>query len=195
MINWQLAVNQREGAGDVMNVVYVYASWLANGGALMPSDIKQQLDDAKLTREDYNTILSTNPFTSGVTTPPPNRYALASRTTIPYEPPQTPDGSVATTTHTLTNENLQSSTQSVQLQYSVNLTTKSGFIVGSLEDSENVEWTNTSSTETTASSTQSASAEVGGPAYGYGGPTEIDLYLDTVFNTFAFVFKQPATTS
>jgi hypothetical protein len=52
-------------------------------------------------------------------------------------------------------------------------------------------WTNTNSTSTGSGTTQSASLTVGGPAYGYTGVTELAVYKDTIFNTFAFVLVPP----
>lgn len=41
-------------------------------------------------------------------------------------------------------------------------------------------------------STQTATVTVGGPAYGYAGPTDVLVYWDTIYNVFMFAFAADA---
>jgi hypothetical protein len=43
-------------------------------------------------------------------------------------------------------------------------------------------------------SSQSATVTIGGPSFGYPGPTDILVYWDTVYRTFMFAFStEPAS--
>ena len=42
------------------------------------------------------------------------------------------------------------------------------------------------------SSSQSATVVVGGPAFGYTGPTDVLVYWDTVYSTYMFAFASQA---
>jgi len=48
------------------------------------------------------------------------------------------------------------------------------------------EWTHDNSVSAEQKTTQSASATLGGPSFGYSGPAIPKVYWDTLFNTFAF---------
>jgi hypothetical protein len=48
-------------------------------------------------------------------------------------------------------------------------------------------WTNTDTRSTSAGTSESASVTVGGPAYGYSGPTDIAVYYDVIYKSFLFV--------
>jgi hypothetical protein len=58
-----------------------------------------------------------------------------------------------------------------------------------LKDTGSWEWSYKSSNSKSTGSTQSASVTVGGPAYGYTGPTVMRVYVDTIYHTFAFAVE------
>jgi hypothetical protein len=91
-IDWGIGVN-----GAFMNIQNVYAGWLKNPSTL-PGGVKEQLDAAHLTTDDYKTILSLDPFLSDETTIDTRRFLLTTRT-FPYEPPLNATDQVATTTY------------------------------------------------------------------------------------------------
>jgi hypothetical protein len=68
--------------------------------------------------------------------------------------------------------------------------------VESLKLSASFEWTDMSSSVNTLASSQSATVTVGGPAFGYAGPTDVLVYWDTVFNSWMFQFptESPSVT-
>ena len=61
-------------------------------------------------------------------------------------------------------------------------------VKASLKDTQTWQWTNRYSQQTSSSTSQSATATITGPAYGYMGPVIVRGYLDTIYNTFAFDF-------
>jgi hypothetical protein len=91
-------------------------------------------------------------------------------------------------------------TSSSQTEYSVGL--KIGVEGGfpglaklALKDSLNWTWTSTSAQSSSSGSTESASVTVGGPAFGYTGPTDIAVYFDLIYRTFLFIPLPDATPS
>jgi hypothetical protein len=182
---WTLNVD-----GPVMNVQYVYAGWL-NNHSPMPRGVKAQLDEAGLGASDYQTILSTNPFASGASVIDPDRF-LPTPQSFAYEPPYSAHD--APWTETLTLENTVTSTSKVEVGYSVSAKASIPIIKDLLNFGTSMEFTNTNSTETSTESKQSAAVTVGGPAFGYTGPTDVLVYWDTVYNSFTFAFADGSST-
>jgi hypothetical protein len=182
-LNWELGVD-----GPNMIIQYVTVDWLKNPSS-MPAGVKQQLDAAKLTPADYRQILSTNPFAFGAKAIDPNRY-LPIDQSFPYEPPDNASDPVPTQTYTVQNSVTQTSTHASQVQYGVSITVSAGIKLfeASLKVTGSFEWTNTASSSLSNQSSQSASVTIGGPAFGYTGPTDLDAYWDTVYNSFMFAF-------
>jgi len=182
---WNMGVN-----GEVMNIQLVYVNWLKSPDT-MPPGVKQQLDAAGLTTADYAQILSTNPFASGATSIDPNRF-LATTQTWPYEPPDTAGDPPFTSSPTFQNTVTVTNTQTTQQQYAVSASVSAGFNLlifqASLKVTTSWQWTNTNSLGITTISSQSATASIGGPAFGYTGPTDVLVYWDTLYNSFMFAF-------
>jgi hypothetical protein len=183
-VTWGIGVD-----GQTMLIQYVYVSWLQNPST-MPPGVAQALADAGLTTADYAQILACNPFSSGNTAIDPNRF-VPTASSFPYEPPPTANDPVPTTTYTQTSSTTVENEQQVQNQYGVSASVEAGFsfiykdkvkVTGSLQ------WTNTSTSTQITGSSQSASVTVGGPAFGYTGPTDVLVYWDTLYNSFMFVF-------
>ena len=178
---WTMGVD-----GPVMNIQSVYVGWLKNP-ATMAAGVKQQLDAAGLTAADYAQILAANPFAQGATAIDPNRF-LPTPQTFPYEPPFSAADPVFTSSITAQNAVNVTNTHSVQHQYSVSVSGTAGIALASLKVGGSLEWTNTSTYGTTSTSTQSATATVGGPAFGYTGSTDVVVYWDTLYSSFMFAF-------
>lgn len=181
---WTLDVD-----GPVMNIQYVYAGWLSNHSA-MPPGVKAQLDAAGLDASDYQTILSTNPFASGGSVMDPDRF-LPTPQSFAYEPPYSDHDAPWTETFTL--ENTVTSTRKSEIKYSVSAKV-SDPITKYLKLGGSIEVTSTNSTESSTDSKQSAAVTVGGPAFGYTGPTDVLVYWDTVYNSFMFAFPDGPST-
>jgi hypothetical protein len=191
-LTWELDVD-----GPTMILQYVYAGWLHNP-ATMPPGLQQVLDKAGLTAEDYQQILSTNPFLSGPVPLDPNRF-LPTTQSFPYVPPYSPNDTVPTLTFTQQNTVVRTASHTTDTKYSVGFEVSAGFsglFSASLKVSTSLEWTNISSKSSSNTATQLATVIVGGPAFTYTGPTDVLVYWDSVFNSFAFTFAdQPAAHS
>jgi hypothetical protein len=169
--------------GPIMNIQYVYAGWLKGVTAMAPG-VKQQLDAAGLDAEDYQQILSTNPFQSGLTVIDTDRF-VALPESFAYEPPYSASDVPWVATYTV--ENTTTATNTVTVQYSVGatigVTLDNIFKIGS-----SLTMTNTNETETTDTTRDSASVTVGGPSFVYTGPTDILVYWDSVYHSYMFAF-------
>jgi hypothetical protein len=168
--------------GPTMNIQYVYAGWLRGVAAMAPG-VKQQLDAAGLDAKDYQQILSTNPFQSGSVIDP-NRF-VALPESFAYEPPYRATDAPWVATYTV--QNTTTATNTVTVEYSVGasfgVNIKDLFTLGS-----SVTVTDTNTTTTTDTTMETASVTVGGPSFGYKGPTNILVYWDSVYHSFMFAF-------
>ena len=158
----------------------------------------QALAAAGLTTADYDQILACDPFYAGAATGDPNRVVplppgrfVPTTLSIPYEPPLDAGDEVPTTTYMLTNATTTTDTQQTQTDQAVSVTVSAGFKLiwnNTVKVTGSMDWTNgTTSTQTTGS-TQQASFTIGGPAFGYTGPTDVLVYWDTVYSSFMFSF-------
>ncbi len=177
VVLWGMGVEK-----DPAMIYRVYAGWL-NGSEPMPDGTKAVLDARGLTQDDYDQILSTNPFAKGPAAIDPERFLLIPRS-FPYTPPFRPEGEPSKTTYTLSSSEVQTNTREVQSEYTVGMKVGIKF----LENSNELTWTSTNSEERSSAQSQSASVTVGGPAYGYNGPTTILVYWDTLYSSYMFAF-------
>jgi phage tail protein X len=179
-VAWELGVD-----GQVMEITYFYASQLQN-----PSQ-NPAVAQAGLTPADCAQILACDPFASVNQAIDPNRFVPLS-TTFPYKPPLTPGDTPPTMGYVRAGDTTVTHTTQTQVQYGVTAS-----VSGSIEDflklnvSDSLQWTNTSTSTQTTDSSQTASTAIGGPAFGYTGPTELYIYWDTVFRSFMFSFDGP----
>jgi hypothetical protein len=154
----------------------------------MADGTKAALDKRGLTDADYAQILSTNPFAKGSGTIDPDRF-IPINVSFPYRPPP-PGGGSTTQTLTLSNEQTQTSTHEATAEYSASM--KVQFVPKVFYAKSTLTWTNKSSSGKSATSKQSASATVGGPAAGFNGPDIVQIYWDTVYSSFMFAFNTKA---
>lgn len=182
---WQLGVN-----GPNMTIQYVEVGWLKNPATMQPG-VKALLDRAGLTPADYAAILALDPFASGQISIDPNRYAVLPQS-FPYEAPDNANDPISTSTYAL--QGSVTHTRTTQVQYTTNFSVSGGLNLGifKLKSSASLQWTNSSSTTDTNAATQSATVVIGGPAFGYKGPTDLMVYMDTVYNSFMFAFPVEA---
>jgi len=185
---WNMGVD-----GQVMNIQSVYVGWLKDPGT-MPAGVKQQLDAAGLNTADYAQILSANPFANGASTIDSSRF-LPTPQSFPYEPPFSAADPVFTSSIATQNTVNVTDTHTVQHQYGVTASISGGIAI-TLKIASSLEWTNTNIMGTSTTSQQSATATVGGPAFGYRGPTDVVVYWDSIYNSFMFAFPaDPPTAS
>jgi hypothetical protein len=148
--------------GPTMNIQYVYAGWL-NGAQAMAPGVLSQLEAAGLDDEDYQQILSTNPFQSGSAVDTDRFIALPE--SFAYEPPYSATDAPLVATYTV--QNTTTSTNTVTVEYDVTLSASDPIIDKILTVGDSVTWTNTNTTTTTDTTMESATVTVGGPSFGY----------------------------
>jgi hypothetical protein len=118
------------------------------------------------------------------------RY-VAINTSFPYEPPYSASDPVPTFTYNITNAKTTTATTSTEdnLEVEANVSGSGsflGFASFKLKDSASWEWTNKSSNSASSGTSESAQLIIGGPAYGFIGPSVVQVFYDTVYRTFAF---------
>jgi len=183
--------------GAEMRIQYVRVGWL-NGTMPMPPAVASTLATYGITSADYPTILGRDPFANGNTTIDPDRFIQTS-TTVLYEPPFTQDGSTVPFTRTITNDRTDTNSTTTSDEHSVGFTftvetseAASAFFQAKLSTSSTWTWSCSETTSTEVGSSQSASATITGPAFGYTGPiSDISVYFDKLYGTFLFVPASP----
>ena len=170
-------------------VQYVYVGWL-NGHMAMPGGVATALQSAGISATDYPDILARDPLANGASASDTPRF-LPLNSTFPYEPPLTSTDPVPTITYIQSDTTAAAVGSEIDDTYTVGLTLKTGagflgFAETTFKDTTSWEWTNKSSHSSTTGTSQSASVTIGGPAYGYSGPTVMQVYIDTMYQTFAF---------
>lgn len=175
--------------GPIMSIQFAYVGQLKNP-ATMPQGLRDQFNAYGLTTDDFAQILTADPFAYGAAAIDSNRYAPLNMT-FPYMPPLSPGDRPTTTNFTasMSTTNTVSRTASHQYSQSVSASGSVNFLSvfhASLKASDTWTWTHSNSHSTSTATTESASVTIGGPAYGYAGPTNIAVYFDAIYKTFMF---------
>jgi hypothetical protein len=182
----------------------------ANGGLLA------DLNNAGFTAQDYQDILNAAdplaecqattvgnkqaaitrlpppaPVQCNFPAPSPPRY-VTTNINLPYNPPLTAADPVPLQTEEIDNSTISKSTNSDESDTKVGITTTSGLsfagiLTASLKTDSNWTWTSENTTEADTGSTQKMTLALGGPAFGYNGPANMDVFYDTLYKTFVFV--------
>ena len=98
--------------------------------------------------------------------------------------------------YSVDNSTVQTTTNSVETDKAVGVTVELsgidflGLFTATLTNQDTLTWTDTSSLATQTGTEQKASLTMGGPAYGYTGLTNMDVYYDTIYMTFVFVLDE-----
>jgi hypothetical protein len=156
----------------------------------LPPGVLQALQRNGITPEDFPDILKADPFADGSMPMESDRY-VPLNTTFPYEPPLTPEGPVPTLTFALDNSTMGTQTHShsedkkVSVTVGGQLTFKKIFKL-SAQATDSWTWSCSTTDGSSTGATQSASVTIGGPSFGYTGPTDIAAYYDLDYQTFAF---------
>ena len=174
----------------------------------------QDFQAAGITPADYQVILTADPLAQclppvveqlqsqqAIVRPPPvvcntpvpgsPRYVPAN-INLPYDPPYGPGEPVPLQTYSLDNSMVDTKTKQVENDYAEGVTvTLSGInFLGLFTASltSQATWTeqDISQTQTVNGTEQKSTLIMGGPAYGYAGPANMDVYFDTLYQTFAF---------
>lgn len=155
-----------------------------------PADVLAAIQAAGVTQADFQNILARDPFTDPNYVPDPNRFSYV--TSMYYLAPLNPGDPVLVQTVTLTDTSASTAGNELDDTYSValSLSDSSGPVSDlaklDLKDTNTWEWTNKTSRSTTDTSNVGAVATIGGPSAPYDGPSECDIYVDTLYHTFAF---------
>jgi hypothetical protein len=197
-----------------VDVVPVYVSWLKDP-SLMPPGVRQALsrewaDDASdgsgrgLTDADFANILARDPFANGSADIDPTRFVLTGET-FSYTAP--PNGGQPITEQLALSYQIQAQdSETVKDTYAVGYSVKSApadltdvknFLKGSLKpftlsssSDKTITLTNSAKRQNNQTTNQTATLSLAGPAAGYTGPTDLQVYRDSVYGTFMFSFVQ-----
>jgi hypothetical protein len=210
-VSWALDADQSAGL-----VQYLYAGQLKDPSKIPPG-VLQELQTAGITPADYQVMLTADPLAQCLPpvnrlqsqqatgapplpvpptpcltpTPPLPRY-VPTNMNLPYDPPYAPGDGVPLQTYSLDNSDQQTYTDIIENDYAIGVTLNGqlDFLEGfkntfTIQNTWTVQDINTTSRY--YGSEQKASLTMGGPAYGYSGPPNMDVYYDTLYMTFAFV--------
>jgi hypothetical protein len=172
-----------------VDLQYVYVGWLKNASS-MPQGVAERLQLYGITEQDFPDILQQVPAADASAVLDPARYQRL-RTTFPYEPPFSPRDPVPTYSVSISNNLNETVGTSVQNQVEVGVSFEGSakfliFAKASLKTESSWIWTTTSTETTSEGQSQSAAATIGGPSFGYTGPTAMEVFYDTVYRTFVF---------
>ena len=190
----QLSLSNAAGQWSVpsqtMEVVYVYAGHLKDPLS-MPRGVKDRLAAAGIYEPEYPEILKADPYAAAtLTTVDAERYKTLN-TTFPYEPPYSPGDPIPTYGYAASYSSTTSSSSSRTNTYSTGFTVETGvdlaFLQAKLSNQNQWTWTDTDTRSTSSTTSESAQVTLGGPSYGYTGPTSIGVYYDTLYKSFLFL--------
>ena len=186
----QNAIEWKLDSSEPMDIQYVYVGHLKDPSQ-MPPGVAQRLAAYGITTADYAEILEANPFANGPIPINTARY-VSLNTTFPYEPPYAPGDPVPTLNFTATYSSTDTSGSEVANEYKTGVTWEGGLdfislVSAKLKVANEWTWTDTKSLSTDTGTTESASVTVGGPAFGYTGPTDMGVYYDILYKSFLFV--------
>ena len=176
-------------ASEPCVVQYVHVGWL-NGHEPMPAGVASALQGAGITQQEYTNILARDPLASGGSGFDPHRFVRLN-TTFPYEPPYAANDPVPSSSFNISASSTETTGSATEDTYRVSSTVTAdadflGLAKASFKDTLSWEWTSKASQSTSTGTSQTATVTIGGPAYGYSEPTVMAVYLDTLYNTFAF---------
>jgi len=179
------------------DVQYVYVGWLKDPSKMQHDapGVVQRLQSYGITPEDYPQMLKADPFAYGTPTVDDKRFQFVF-TTFPYEPPYAPGDPVPIDKGGLAYSSTGTRSTTVQNEYTVGVSISGSvnfaeLFKASVKTENKWTWTSTDTRSTSTSTSESASVAVGGPAYGYSGPsTDIAVYYDVIYKTFLFTWVE-----
>jgi hypothetical protein len=168
----------------------VFVGWL-KGNPPMPQNVSDTLARHGITPTDFPNILQNNPLASGMSpASDPVRYRDLNLV-VPYTPPLAAGNPPTSIGISLTGSETNAQGTTVTNDYTVGVTVSaSGDFVSlfnaSLKTSASWTWSNSNTIRSSSGSTETAAATISGPSFGYTGPTQMKVFFDTVYRTFAF---------
>jgi hypothetical protein len=191
----------------------VFVGWL-NGDQPMEPGVAEALKSAGITEKEYPCILAHDPLAQqakgatladypcikeinpGISDPSANNARFQFQTYFDYAGPlnkgdaQGPQ-SFEIGTNTISNDKTEVD-DSYQVGVTVSASVGSPLVTTKLQDKNTWQWTNKSSVSFSQGASQKITATIGGPAWGYTGPTVLEVFYDTIFHTFAFALVSDA---
>ncbi len=192
-------------------VQYLYVAQLKDP-ATIPQGLLQDVQLAGFTSQDYQEILNADPLAQclppeveerriGQPPPPPCRAPLPTMPrytptyiSLPYNPPLLPTDTVPLQPYSIDNSNTHIDTNSLEEDFELDftgtfnpLTDIANAVALIFKEEDKWTWSNIKTNVTTTVDEQKMSLVMGGPSYGYNGPQNIDVYYDTLYETFVFV--------
>ncbi len=152
----------------------------------MPGNVANLLAQYGVTPDYYSGILLLDPFandSSGTGKPDPARFQFQNK--FFYEPVSDVQ------TYKLSNNYTFSSTRTAELDVTAGASVSATFDDIGLKAGDKFTWTYSGSTKNTVGTSDSETLVLGSPGAGYTGPTEVYVYVDTVFKTFLFSSVAP----
>lgn len=159
----------------------------------------QAISDYGLDSGDFAEILNADPFAADPNgTPDPGRFSRVqfdggsgNVSTFAYEPSPNPDFMPGQMEVTLTRDQTDTSADNYEFDNSVGINIEGSSGLGPVFSAKvNAElkwtWTYKSSVSTSSEHKTTADFTIGVPSMDYTGPTQVAVYYDSVFNTFAF---------
>ena len=181
-----------------VSLTYVTVGQL-NGSFPMSAETKRFLDSIGVPQSKYASLIANSAFATNpdrATLPPP-RYMYWGN--APYKGPETVQDKTNNYEKEFATEDIATKAADFETE------NKASFFIGAdnvsflglfkatmkFTDEFNVTLHNT--TELTRSNNQKASVKIAGPGFGYSGPEWVDVYFDTVFNSWAFIMRADST--
>jgi hypothetical protein len=212
-VSWTLDPDQSDGLLQFLYVQWLQNPSLIPGAT---NGLLADLNNAGFTAQDYQDILNAAdplaecqsttiedkqaaitrlpppaPVPCNLPAPTPPRY-VTTNINLPYNPPLTATDPVPLQTEEIDNSTISKSTNSDETDTKVDITTTSvlsfaDVFNASLKTDSSWTWTSENTTEADTGSTQKMTLALGGPAFGYNGPANMDVFYDTLYKTFVFV--------
>lgn len=207
-VSWTLDPDQSAGL-----VQFLYAGALKDPSKIPPG-VLQDLQVVGITPADYQQILTADPLAECLppvaeqlrsppggpgappvpcATPAPTapRYYPANEN-LPYDPPAAPGNSTVLQPFSVDNSMVTTQTSSYEMDFTEGVTVSGGLnFLNLIKDTLSAQgtwtWKYINTTAAKTGTEQKASLSMGGPASGYTGPDNMDVYYDTLYMTFAFV--------
>jgi hypothetical protein len=156
----------------------------------MPPGLAQRLASYGITTQDYAEMLKVDPFAKGSTVIDPRRYQPLN-TTFPYEPPFAQGDPATKFKFNATYTSNTTTSSSTETEYSVGVSASEDFhftplFKTSLKVDNKWTWGASDTRASSSGTSESATVTVGGPAFGYTGPTDMAVYYDVIYKTFMF---------
>jgi len=191
------ALDPASNGGTEVDVIPVYA-YMLKDPSQMPSNVADRLrrawagPDGALTTTDYATILARDPFANGSAYIDPNRFISIASQTFPYVPPPS-GGQPITAYYNLTKSSGLTTGSTFTDQFTTSISNSIGIkaiLSASYTGNNSWTWINSNTYSNSSATSQQASLSITGPQTGYTGPTNLQVYWDSVYNTFMFSLIQ-----